>query len=60
MKVNADLDGRNSAAARRGYREPPLGSDPAEAETRDLGFQKFQVALRLCTSRGWSETQLSE
>ena len=60
VKVNADIEGRNSAATRRGYHEPPLGSDPAEAETRNLSFQNFQLSLRVRTSHGWSETQLSE
>ena len=60
MKVNADIEAESAEAPRRGYSEPPLGAEPAEAETRDLGFQNFQVSLRVYSPQGWHGTQLMQ
>ncbi len=60
VKVNADIEAESAEAPRRGYSEPPLGAEPAEAETRDLGFQDFRVSLRVYTPQGWQETWVAE
>ena len=60
VHVNADDEGRNSKAKRRGYREPPLGADLAASLNVDTSFQHFDLALRVYSKDGWSDSMIKD
>ena len=45
VKLNADIEAESAEAPRRGYSEPPLGADPAEAESARPGFSELRSLL---------------
>ena len=58
VRVNADEEGRDSKAKRRGFSELPLGVNLAASFNKDLSYHNFAVNLRVFTVDGWSETSL--
>ena len=58
VHVNADEDGRDSKAKRRGHSEPPLGANLAASLNMDTSFHNFHLTIRACSQHGWSDMVL--